>query len=1093
MRLNNIMLFLFVSLLLVGTVSATPSLTNVLINTTSGGYLTNEDINLTYTTDADYTSVDWKINNNSIWDAYIPFDTPTPRVISGTPTIGEAGGADFLSTGGKFGGGYNLSSTEDDRMNFSNTILNYNKTFSTCIWVKRLQSTNGGFIRVWDSSGTGVGASWTIWQASGRIALTMMGLNESGIRTHFEQVSTGTATALNDWSHVCVTVGENVTYYLDGEIDAEYPNNLVTLSNYSNVPLRVGGQIGITTSYDVDMIVDEVRVTDKVLTAEQIKGIYESNPTGLNYRLTEVDDNISANVFGYNSTESVITQMSNYEIINSAPPPSLTNVIINTTSGEYLVTEDINLTFNTDAVTYSVNWKKEGSNIYDMYIPFDTTTVKDIAGNAKPTNYGAVFNTTNSKYSGSYYFNGSSYIDTGKSGYTDMLTTCTWADIDYTITTSSLIGNWHYGGGISGLDSWILYYQGGYLRTYIVNETLSFKSITYQTDTLTGWHHFCLRYNSSHVSLFMDGENVNTQTHTLGGDLRQTGKNITIGVLAPATSEGFIDGYLDEVFTVGESFSDDRIKAIYDSSPNYLNYNMHDAGDNISAEVISYGISGGETIVESDTKQIQPTFMASLSMTNQTLVNIQEPININVTTNYNSLCKFAYNEFDFSTQGTSLGTGLVHEATIAVDEDEIKTIFFKCEYDGLVMNNSISIYGVDGSFNNAIVTMGDSIFWDTTQPYRHMTQVRDILRLEGGPAFWGIDEINSAINAGCMSNLTAVCESPVPTVEMYQTTVIDNNPRYIVWETIVNDAYRNGASPVSKAAYKEVYNEIADNIRTQLPNLEYMILTTPAPTSATIGNSLSDYSDVAREYAILYEYPFFEMTYLIDWNQTYIKDAIHFNPAGHDIIAENIVEIFKNPDDYTMSTSDWNYYKYCGLTEGIILDYNFSSPDMNCYGNDGGWPGGVQDWLIIKNIKETGFTIERADENFTMTTSARYEPNTDYDISIGGVELIMNTTSDGRFIFEFESQLDVVVSINTQVTTTDTETGINTVKYAAFAGFGLIAIALLATIGFMFIKMFNDGFDTTSLIAVVIMAIGLAIVLFVGYIIISSVANGVTL
>jgi len=111
MRLNNIILFLIVSLLLVGTVSATPSLTNVLINTTSGGYLTNEDINLTYTTDADYTSVDWKINNNSIWDAYIPFDTPTPRVISGTPTIGEAGGADFLSTGGKFGGGYNLSST----------------------------------------------------------------------------------------------------------------------------------------------------------------------------------------------------------------------------------------------------------------------------------------------------------------------------------------------------------------------------------------------------------------------------------------------------------------------------------------------------------------------------------------------------------------------------------------------------------------------------------------------------------------------------------------------------------------------------------------------------------------------------------------------------------------------------------------------------------------------------------------------------------------------------------------------------------------------------------------------------------------------
>ena len=76
------------------------------------------------------------------------------------------------------------------------------------------------------------------------------------------------------------------------------------------------------------------------------------------------------------------------------------------------------------------------------------------------------------------------------------------------------------------------------------------------------------------------------------------------------------------------------------------------------------------------------------------------------------------------------------------------------------------------------------------------------------------------------------------------------------------------------------------------------------------------------------------------------------------------------------------------------------------------------------------------------------------------------------------------------IQTDDTEDGIMGVKTAAFVAFGLIALALLASIAFLIIKMFGDGVDMASLSVVAIMAIGVSIFLVIAYVIISTVANG---
>lgn len=72
--------------------------------------------------------------------------------------------------------------------------------------------------------------------------------------------------------------------------------------------------------------------------------------------------------------------------------------------------------------------------------------------------------------------------------------------------------------------------------------------------------------------------------------------------------------------------------------------------------------------------------------------------------------------------------------------------------------------------------------------------------------------------------------------------------------------------------------------------------------------------------------------------------------------------------------------------------------------------------------------------------------------------------------------------------------GILSVQSLTYAAFGLLAIIILVTIAMAIVSIIQNGAaDTTQLITIGIWAIGSAIVLFVGYIIISSVASGVTL
>lgn len=74
-------------------------------------------------------------------------------------------------------------------------------------------------------------------------------------------------------------------------------------------------------------------------------------------------------------------------------------------------------------------------------------------------------------------------------------------------------------------------------------------------------------------------------------------------------------------------------------------------------------------------------------------------------------------------------------------------------------------------------------------------------------------------------------------------------------------------------------------------------------------------------------------------------------------------------------------------------------------------------------------------------------------------------------------------------TTTTGESQCNSTKVTIFAGFALLAVLAIVVSAFMIIKMFGDNFDGTALTVTAIAAIGLCVILFIGYYIIGTLAQ----
>jgi len=163
------------------------------------------------------------------------------------------------------------------------------------------------------------------------------------------------------------------------------------------------------------------------------------------------------------------------------------------------------------------------------------------------------------------------------------------------------------------------------------------------------------------------------------------------------------------------------------------------------------------------------------------------------------------------------------------------------------------------------------------------------------------------------------------------------------------------------------------------------------------------------------------------------------------------------------------------------------------------YDGGLERALVNTSETYTGNMFNDSNvtnvdiEGNTVYVTLDENINTSYYLTYGTLE-----TANGKDVMLDDNYMPVLLAFNVSLTqqespltySEDVYDGIGGVKTTAFAAFALIAVMILGAIAMLFIGIFNNGADLGQMMTVAIWAIGAAIVLMVGYIIISAVAGG---
>ena len=207
----------------------------------------------------------------------------------------------------------------------------------------------------------------------------------------------------------------------------------------------------------------------------------------------------------------------------------------------------------------------------------------------------------------------------------------------------------------------------------------------------------------------------------------------------------------------------------------------------------------------------------------------------------------------------------------------------------------------------------------------------------------------------------------------------------------------------------------------------------------------------------------------LNQNTTYVYRAV----IDDGVVTEDI-----NTENFTTNSSPVidNPGTTDTTTDSFVFTYNVSdlgeedniTTYAECYGDDG--------------------------SNFSTNETAEII-NTTGEVSILIDDLESDTVYTCRGVVEFEYDgATEYVYTDSVTTTTENETireGVNNTRNTIFVAFALLALIILSTIVFLIISSLGGGVDTTQFMMVAIWAIGGAILILIGYIVISAIAGGV--
>ena len=547
------------SVLILDTSDTTPpTITNVVLNSTSGNNYTTDNLTVYYTlSNGNTTILDWRNSSTSIAVLNMPFDTNSSTNVKDYTTFGNNGttssNPEWVSqevVGGayKFDGSNYINLSEPADLDFTSS-----DNFTVCAWVN-MTSLDGSWRTIIGKGNN----QWTLQHSTTHLPTFSIYNGASwDVEYYTEALTVGTAY------HLCGRKqGTEVSIWVNGSKGGTPETTTGPADSSYEVHIGHNSQ---TNSY-IDAIIDEVLVFNKSLSAEQIQAIYNAglNSNSMNLLVsneTIIGDNFTVAVTGNNIEGDGATVMSNWLLITEDPtPPTITWEDPTPTDGDTISDNFTYLnTTITDASETSAwfDWNKSLVGYWAMDF-YNSTGIYD---NSSYDNFGT--------FSGGL---GTGDLITGKRGNAldfdgdaDLINLASEIDVDGNATISI----WIYAEGLSQSsnmflgkidgDNYVAITNGGDLRIQDASSTN--RDWTNFGGTTGEWYHVAIKRNESHWEAFKNGVSLGLNT--------VSGSNGNL--LVDSIGQGYTgneyewNGLIDEVLIFNRSLTAEEINATYNA------------------------------------------------------------------------------------------------------------------------------------------------------------------------------------------------------------------------------------------------------------------------------------------------------------------------------------------------------------------------------------------------------------------------------------------------------------------------------------------------------------------------------------------------
>ncbi|MBI5881302.1 LamG domain-containing protein, partial [archaeon] len=359
-----------------------PNVSNMVISSSSGTNYTNENISITYTTqdgDSDYVKniTNWYLNGTSIAVLNMPFESNTQlnmsnwtKDYSSMNNHGTVTGATWNSTGGYDGRGAYGFDGNDDYVNIGTQTSLQTPEITVIAWMKLISPS--GYDAIYGSAGSGGGGvvyhllyyndatSEITWQIRDSLSNTVV---------------LTSVTTENVWHFVAASINrQNMTLYVDGnQVDKDSTPAGTTTAGLNT---KIG--VGDSLAHYFNGIIDDVRIFNRTLTADQILLLYRNQTDKIHFNETTVGENWSACVTPNDGLEDGSTVCSANLTIRSAGivpldvDPLNSWVLNDTIKFECNASSGVSLVNATLWHNYSNSWTSNGSTtISGTYADFE--------------------------------------------------------------------------------------------------------------------------------------------------------------------------------------------------------------------------------------------------------------------------------------------------------------------------------------------------------------------------------------------------------------------------------------------------------------------------------------------------------------------------------------------------------------------------------------------------------------------------------------------------------------------------------------------------------------------------------------------------